>query len=104
VTLAVSVLGPQSSITSQNLARALDPSLVPPGGHSGLDAEYLASLGDDAIPALVEALPRLDAESQAALRPALDQRRDDLASDVAGQAPQAWNLSRERAREALSNR
>jgi Domain of unknown function (DUF4173) len=103
VTLAISALGPQSFITSQNLARALDPSLVPPGGHSGLDAEYLASLGDDTIPALIEALPRLDAESQAAIRPALDQRRADLASDAGGQVPQAWNLSRERAREALQS-
>jgi Domain of unknown function (DUF4153) len=102
VTLAISVLGPQSFITSQNLARALDPSLVPPDGHSGLDAEYLASLGDDAIPALVDALPRLDPASQTAIRPALDQRRVDLALDPAGQAPQAWNLSRERAREALT--
>jgi hypothetical protein len=102
VTLAISVLGPQAFITSQNLARALDPSLVPPDGHSGLDAEYLASLGDDAIPALVDALPRLDPASQTAIRPALDQRRADLALDPAGQAPQAWNLSRERAREALT--
>jgi hypothetical protein len=101
VTLAVSVIGPQAFVTQQNVARALDPSLVPPGGHSGLDIEYAATLGDDAIPALVAALPRLDAASQAALIAALDRRRAELQADPRDAAWQAWNQARERARAAL---
>lgn len=101
VTLAVSLLGPQAFITQQNLARALDPSLVPVEGHSGLDAEYLGALGDDAVPQVVAALPRLDPASQAALTSALEARRGELRNDTAGSAWQAWNLSRERARAAL---
>lgn len=101
VTLAVSLLGPQAFITQQNLARALDPSLVPAEGHSGLDAEYLGALGDDAVPQLIAALPRLDPASQTALRSALEARRGELRDDPAGTAWQAWNLSREQARAAL---
>jgi len=104
VTLGVSVIGPQSFITDQNLARALDPSLVPPGGHAGLDAEYLAGLGDDAIPAIVAALPHLDAASQLALEDAVDHRFQRLVIDHADQDWQAWNLSREHARAVLANR
>ncbi|HKB28051.1 MAG TPA: DUF4173 domain-containing protein [Candidatus Limnocylindrales bacterium] len=101
VTLAISALGPQSFITQQNLARALDPSLVPAEGHSGFDAEYLGALGDDAVPLVIDALPRLDPASQVALRPALEARRTELRQDAGGAAWQAWNLSRERARVAL---
>jgi hypothetical protein len=101
VTLVVSVLGPQAFITQQNLARALDPSLVPAEGHTGLDAEYLGAFGDDAVPLVVEALPRLDPASQAALRSALEARRSEVRADTAGAAWQAWNVSRARARAAL---
>jgi len=101
VTLAVSALGPQAFITGQNLARALDASLVPPNGHSGLDAAYLAGLGDDAVPALVAALPRLDPVSRAAIAAALEERKLELADDPGSTAPQAWNYAREQARAAL---
>ncbi len=51
--LGLNVLGPARFITEQNVARVLDPSLVPPNGSSGLDEIYAFSLGDDAVPALV---------------------------------------------------
>lgn len=101
VTLGVSALGPQAYVTQQNLARALDASLVPAEGHSGFDAEYASSIGDDGIPALVDALPRLDATSRAALIPVLVRRRAELRGDAASAAWPAWNLARERARSAL---
>jgi hypothetical protein len=101
VTLLVAVIGPLAYVTQQNLARALDPGLVPAGGHSGFDAEYAATLGDDAVPLLVEALPRLDPASRATLSLALGERRVELESDQANRAWPAWNLSRERARTAL---
>jgi hypothetical protein len=101
VTLLVAAIGPQAYVTRQNLARALDPGLVPAGGHSGFDAEYAATLGADAVPLLVEALPRLDPGSRATLLTTLEARRVELASDQASRAWPAWNLSRERARAAL---
>jgi Domain of unknown function (DUF4173) len=103
VTLAVSALGPQAFVASQDLARALDPSLVPAGGKSGLDVDYVATLGDDAVPSLVAALDRLPPAERTALLLSLRLRRDDLAADGTATGWPAWNLSRERAREALAD-
>lgn len=47
IALVVNAIGPQAFVADQNLARAVDPSLVPADGKSGLDAYYLGSLGDD---------------------------------------------------------
>jgi hypothetical protein len=38
VWLGINALGPQGFVARQNLARAIDPSLVAPGGQTGLDA------------------------------------------------------------------
>src|SRR4051812_42506286 len=102
VTLVVTAIGPQAFITRQNLARALDPSLIPAGGHAGLDVDYIAGFGDDAIPEMVEALPRLDPESRTTLIERLWVRRGELDGDASSAAWPAWNLAREQAREALS--
>jgi peptidoglycan/LPS O-acetylase OafA/YrhL len=102
VTLAVTAVGPQAFVTDRNIDRALDLSLVPPGGHTGLDADYLGQLGDDAIPSLVAALPRLDRATQAQLVPYLAMR-SKAASREAPDGWAAWNLARERARAALAN-
>jgi hypothetical protein len=74
---------------------------VPAGGRTGFDASYAAVLGDDAIPALVIALPRLSADEQVILSPELRRRWTELHADPAVTAPGAWNLGRERARSAL---
>ena len=50
---------PAAFVAERNIERVIDPSLVPPDGHAGLDADYLRVLPDDAIPVLVAALPRL---------------------------------------------
>jgi hypothetical protein len=73
--LALNVIGPVRFITEQNVARVLDPSLVPARGESGLDEAYVAGLGDDAIPPLIRALPEIDPGSAAYLRDQLDFRR-----------------------------
>jgi hypothetical protein len=101
VTLVVTTIGPQAFVTRQNLDRALDPALVPPEGHTGLDAGYLVTLGDDAIPEIVEALPRLDPTSRAALLSVLELRRSQLSNEPDSGWP-SWNLAREQAREALA--
>jgi hypothetical protein len=98
--LAFNLIGPVRFVAEQNVARALNPELVAPGGQHGLDVWYLASLGDDAIPVLAEAIPRLDAEERESAEVVLAYR----ASELLAQANdwQAWNLSRERARSLLT--
>jgi hypothetical protein len=75
---------------------------VPPDGHSGLDAAYLAVLPDDAIPVLVDALVRLPDREANDVLSILRARRHALESDDALRSPFSWNLGRERARSALS--
>ena len=102
ITLGVSALGPQAFVTDQNVARVLDPTLVPPDGYPGLDSEYLLSLDDDAIPTLVAALDALGPTDRRDVLAALVARRDELAAEAARAGLASWNLARERAREALA--
>jgi hypothetical protein len=102
ITLGVSGLGPQAFVTSQNVARILDPSLVPPDGYAGFDATYLLSLDDDAVPILVGALDALRTSERAAVLTALTARREELAAASSNAGLVSWNLARERAREALA--
>jgi len=101
--LGLNFIGPARFITEQNVARALDPALVPEHGWSGLDTIYAISLGDDRIPDLVRVLPALDAEEAAFLRDELRHRLSQLRTDPGLTAWQAWNLGRERARAALED-
>jgi len=102
ITLAVSVIGPQAFVMHQNLARVLDPTLVPEGGHTGFDADYALTLGDDAIPELVATLDRLPASrDRVVLVRALLERREQLERDATTTPWPAWNLAREAARDAL---
>jgi hypothetical protein len=101
VAVGANLIGPTAYVVARNVQRALDPSLVPAGGRTGFDAYYGAALGDDAIPAIVIALPHLRPDEQAILEPALRRRWNELRTDPAVNAPAAWNLGRERARSAL---
>ena len=95
--VAFNVIGPVHLVTEQNIQRALHPELVAPGGETGLDVFYLASLGDDALPLLAQHrcdLPLSEDEVRA-----FETRVNLLSRDNAGTAWQAWNLSRERARD-----
>ena len=57
--IVLNLLAPAAFVAERNLARVIDPTLVPPDGEASLDADYLGVLPDDAIPALVAALPSL---------------------------------------------
>jgi hypothetical protein len=59
-------------------------------------------LPDDSIPVLVQALPALPEREREEVSLLLRERRAELATDPAFASPAAWNLGRERAREALS--
>lgn len=101
VTLGVSALGPQAFVIDQNIARALDPTLVPSDGHSGLDTEYGLRLGDDAVPSLVAVVDQLPYPQRLDVRFALRARRDAMQQERP-YSPFAWNLARERAWAALA--
>lgn len=102
ITVAVTAIGPQAFVMHQNLARVLDPNLVPPGGRSGIDLQYGMTLGDDAIPDLVAALAIVPAPEGSTLLRQLELRREELDHDTASKGLLSWNLARERAREALA--
>jgi hypothetical protein len=99
--LAFNLIGPVRFVAEQNVARAIHPELVAPGGQDDLDVWYLASLGDDALTVLADAAPRLPAAAdRQSARIALEARAFDLNGTDRGW--QSWNLSRERARSALT--
>lgn len=101
IALAANLIGPQAFVASQNVARAIDPGAVPTGGWSGLDTDYLSSLGDEAVPVLLDSLDRLPPDDRATVVRALAERRREL---TAPWAPRGWpslNLAREVARSRL---
>lgn len=99
--ISLNVIAPAAFVAERNLARVIDPSLVPPDGEASLDADYLEVLPDDAIPALVAALPALKPVEAVRVRRLLESRRVELANEPAYTSPFAWNLGRERAKAAL---
>jgi Domain of unknown function (DUF4173) len=101
VLVGTNVVGPSRLIAEENVARVLDPTLVPRDGKTGLDVYYATALGDDAVPALVRALPALAPPEQSDLWRWLDERRRALAEPDATAWP-AWNLGRQQARDALA--
>lgn len=99
--ISLNVLAPAAFVAERNLARVIDPSLVPPDGEASLDSNYLGVLPDDAIPALVAALPALKPVEAVRVRRLLENRRAELSTEPAYTSPFAWNLGRERAKVAL---
>lgn len=100
VAVAINLVGPAAFVARQDLERVIDPRGLPDDAYLGLDAYYLATLGDGAIPTLVEYLPRLAASDRAALGSALR----TLALEGRGLEPvpfPGFSVDRERAREAL---
>lgn len=98
--IGLNLIAPGAFVAQRNVERIIDPGLVPPDGEVALDAEYLGVLPDDAVPILVEALPRLSGNDAFRLRNALEHRERALAGP-GYQGVFSWNLGRERAREAL---
>ncbi|HYV21806.1 MAG TPA: DUF4173 domain-containing protein [Candidatus Bathyarchaeia archaeon] len=100
VAIAVNLIGPSAYVARQNLERIVDPNGLPADASRDLDAQYLASLGDGAVPTLVEFLPRLGASDRAALGSALR----GVALEGRGLDPvplPGFSVDRERARGAL---
>ena len=100
--LGVNAVGPDGFVTERNLERAANPALVPAGGRTGLDADYLSTLGDASIPPTIAALPSLDAEDRATMKQRLRDRAATLSSELQWTGWPSWNLGREQARAALT--
>jgi hypothetical protein len=100
VAVAINLVGPSAFVARQDLERVIDPRGLPDDANRGLDAYYLATLGDGAIPTLVEYLPRLGAPDRAALGSALRTfALEGRALDPV--SPPGFSVDRERARQAL---
>ncbi len=97
--MAFNIIGPVRFIADQNIERALHPELIAPGGKAALDLFYLASLGDDAVSAIADNVCTLPGGLGRDASAALKNHVVELANDHSGKAWQAWNLSRERARD-----
>jgi uncharacterized protein DUF4153 len=100
VLVGVNLIGPQRLVANENVARLLDPARVPPDGRRGLDVEYMLTLGDDAVPALVAGVSALDGDERAAVMDDLRIRWVQLAQPEQTAWP-AWNVARQDARQAL---
>ena len=101
VALAANVIGPQAFVVRQNVARAIDPTLVPADGHASLDADYLIGLGDDAIPILAQALPALPQPDRAIVADRLEHRRRQLERLMPTLGWPSWNVARDEAHAVL---
>jgi hypothetical protein len=99
--LALNVLGPVRFVTEQNVARVIEPGLVPAHGTTGLDVAYLNSLDMDAVPGLLAALPHLDEAEARRVRADLRERLVLLRTDPQTNAWQAWNAGRAAALDLL---
>lgn len=98
----LNVLVPAALVAQRNVERVIDPSLVPVDGFAGLDTEYLTVLPEDAVPVLVDALPRLRPADAAMVRRILQERRSSLIRDPGVASPAAWNLARQEAVRRLA--
>jgi hypothetical protein len=83
-TLALNVINPDALIARTNLSRP------------HVDAAYLGSLSDDAVPPLLERLPSLDPPLRSSLAAALLERHEHDGGLL------AWNASRSRAESLLA--
>ena len=100
VAVATNLFGPSAFVARQNLERVVDQTGLPSDAHRELDASYLVSLGDGAVPTLIDYLPRLLPSDREALGSAL--RTFALEGrDLSPSGPQSLNVDRERARQAL---
>src|SRR5438309_7228097 len=100
VAIAVNLIGPSAYVARQNLERVTNPTALPADASRGLDAQYLATLGDGALSTLVEYLPRLTGSDREALGFTLGIFAL-YGRDLSPAAFPSFSLDRERARQTL---
>jgi hypothetical protein len=90
------VLNPDAFIVRTTLNRPVD--------ERPFDARYASTLGADAVPALLEALPRFNTDDRCIIVTRLLDRWVDGNGELARADWRSWNWSRARARSLLSDR
>ncbi len=88
--LLLAALNPAALVVRSNVALAR-------GGQVPLDSDYLLNLGEDAVPALVNALPALDPGTQCLLVPSLLERWAAASDDSTDWREWTWSVRRARA-------
>ena len=96
----MNLIGPSAYVARQNLERVVNPTALPADASRGLDAQYLATLGDGALPTLVEYLPRLTGSDRETLGFTLGMFVLH-GRDLSPAALPSFSLDREHARQAL---
>ena len=99
VGLVLNAIGPTALVARADIARVTGATELPADAERTLDACYLVSLGDGAIPALVALLPTIPKPDHDRLEMCL---RREAARRVSDPAPwQSWNSDHAAARDAL---
>lgn len=99
VALGVNAIGPSGLVAAANIERFNDPASLPQDAIRDLDLTYLISLGDGAVPAIVERLPALPLPERERLRGVL--RTVDATRHRPPGWP-SWSWERARASELLA--
>jgi hypothetical protein len=101
VALAVNAIGPSGAVASKNIERFVDAASLTDDARRDLDIAYLMSLGDGAIPAIVERLPSLPERERSRIEAALRlaAKRSPSVGDW-----RSWSLDRMRATDVLAGR
>jgi hypothetical protein len=99
--LAFNLIGPVRYVAEQNVARMRVSAELAPGAYEGLDLYYLTGLGSDVVPTVLGYVGNRPLPQSILLR--VDRELSEAAglNDEGNSAWQAWNFSREQARELL---
>jgi hypothetical protein len=97
--VGANAIGPAGLVARANIERFTAPQAPAEDAARDIDLGYLVSLGDGAVPAIVELLPTLPDPERTKL--------DDVLRSAARQRPptggwQSWNLDRARAEALLA--
>ncbi len=100
VALGVNAIGPSGQVAAANIERFVEAASLPSDAIRDLDLTYLISLGDGAVPAIVERLPSLPIAERERLKQAL---RTVHATRRLPTGWSSWSWERARASELLSS-
>jgi hypothetical protein len=67
VAVGANLVGPSAFVARENLARVVPGAVLPADASRGLDIYYVVSLGDGAVPTIIEYLPRLEGVTRTCL-------------------------------------
>ena len=99
--LAFNLIGPVRFVAEQNVGRFIGPEALPQEDRAPLDVLYLSGLGSDAVAPVLHFLDSRSLPGGFVSRTLNEMVRTSGLDDEGNSAWQAWNFSREQARELL---